>query len=128
MDRSNRSFVDVGLEKNYYSHTVASRSKSQKKYKKPPGSPTKRTVLQMHKDLLYVVKKPSTINLGVNDDDYRYNTDLDELNNEEYLKEKIQSNMDSIKRMKTDTEKLKVKYNDQLSKKICFDKTMKNKL
>ena len=38
------------------------------------------------------------------------------------------NNIESMKKMQDDTNKLKVKYSDQMNKRITFDKNLKNKL
>lgn len=90
----------------------------------------------MHKDLLYVVKKPGASTLTSGDlGDYtttNYNMyssyGYDAENERTYLEESMMNNTSGIKKMKLDIDKLKVGYTDSSSKKICFDKNMKKKL
>jgi hypothetical protein len=119
------------MEKNYFSHTHASLSKSRIKHVNGPGSPGKKTVMQMHKDLLYVVKKPGTG--GVAEDVkggklYKTQNEYDNLDQSEELNEKMYNHLESLKKMQKDTSKLKVNYSDQMNKRITFDKSLKTKL
>jgi hypothetical protein len=121
----------LGMEKNYFSHTHASLSKSRAKHVNAPGSPGKKTVIQMHKDLLYVVKKPGT---GAVAEDvkgsrlYKTQNEYETLDQSEELNEKMYHHLESLKKMQTDTSKLKLKYSDQMNKRITFDKSLKTKL
>lgn len=119
------------MGRNYFSHTHASLSKSRGKHVGGGGSPGKRSVLQMHGDLLYVVKKPGSGVVAENGKGsrlYKTQNEYDTFEPEEELNEKMYEHLESLKKMQKDTSKLKLKYSDQMNKRITFDKSLKTKL
>lgn len=120
---------EVKYTKNYLQKTHSSRSKSQKKFIKieESNSDNKKTVLQMHKNLLYTVKKPGATALTNPD----YNSGIQNVyltqgtdNDRSILEESIINVSRSVKKMKKETDKLKQNYSKNT---ISFDKNLKKK-
>ena len=121
---------EVKYTKNYLQKTHSSRSKSQRKFIKidETNSDNNKTVLQMHKNLLYRTQKPGTTTLT--NPDYSssqvqnvYLTQGND-NDRSVLEESIINVSRSVKKMKKETDKLKQNYSKNT---ISFDKNLKKK-